>query len=247
MDGDQAFFNLRGAILLRTGRSSFSALPERQIREMQGGTMRVVAGSEGSKDFRQAELDLHRDMMSRFIDYAREANTPASCTLILRSASSTPAQVLTLMKDALTKTGIQARAILAKLEPERDLQKLYATLSALSPESEATALIRWARNPRLLDAHEQVAYGHDMCWSGDAMRRDADKRNPLALFEANAPGATLHARRAFKALWGASVPAPSHLLDARETAKPSATYEPATDALVTALKAPAQGWPLVRH
>lgn len=209
--------------------------------------MRVVAGLQGSKDFRQAELDRHLEAMSRFIERTRETSTPASCTLILRSASSAPAHVLTLMKDALTEVGIQAKVILAKLQPEQDLQKLYATLTALSPDADGTALIRWARNPRLLDAHEQVAYGHDMCWSGDAMRRDADKRNPLVLFETDSPDAALRARCAFKALWNASVSAPTHLLDARGTAKPSAAYEQASNTPVTALKAPDQGWPLVRH
>lgn len=208
--------------------------------------MRVVAGSEGSKNFRQADLDRHLEAMSRFVERVRETNTPASCTLILRSAASAPAQVLTLMKDALAEAGIQARAILAKLEPEQDLHQLYATLTTLSPEADSAALIRWARNPRLLDAHEQAVYGDYMCWSGDAMRRDADKRNALALLEM-APEAALRAAHAFKALWAASVPAPARLLDARETAKPSGAYEQTTGAPVAALRRPAQGWPLVRH
>jgi hypothetical protein len=222
-------------------------LPGSQIREMQGGAMRVVASSEGSRNFRQADLDRHLEAMSHFVERVRETNTPASCTLILRSAASAPAQVLTLMKDTLAEAGIQARVLLAKLEPEQDLRQLYAALTTLSPEADSAALIRWARNPRLLDAHEQAAYGHDMCWSGDAMRRDADKRNALALMETNAPEATLRAAMAFKALWAASVPAPARLLDARETAKPSGAYEQTTSAPVAALKRPAQGWPLVRH
>ncbi|WP_141701354.1 hypothetical protein [Methyloceanibacter marginalis] len=145
--------------------------------------MRVVASSEGSRNFRQADLDRHLEAMSHFVERVRETNTPASCTLILRSAASAPAQVLTLMKDTLAEAGIQARVLLAKLEPEQDLRQLYAALTTLSPEADSAALIRWARNPRLLDAHEQAVYGHDMCWSGDAMRRDADKRNALALME----------------------------------------------------------------
>ena len=209
--------------------------------------MRVVAGSEGSKDFRQAELDRHLEAMSHFVEQTLQTKAKAPCcTLILRSPASAPAQVLTLMKDALTEAGIRAKVIFAKLEPEGDLRKLFATLSALSPEADGRELIRWARNPRLLDAHEQVAYGRDMCWSSDAMRRDADKRNPLALFETDAPEAALRARHAFKALWAASVPAPAHLLDARDT-KPCGAYEQAADTLVTVLRGPAQGWPLVRH
>lgn len=210
--------------------------------------MRVLAGSAVSKDFRQAELDRHREAMSRFVEHIvhTEASAPYF-TLILRSAASVPAQVLMLMKDTLSDAGIRAKVILAKLEPEADLIRLFATLSALSPEAEGCDLIRWARNPRLLDAHEQVVYGPRMSWSGDAMRRDADKRNPLALFETDNPDAALRARQAFKALWAASVPAPAHLLDARRTPKPAGAYEQAADALLTALNAPIQGWPLIRH
>ncbi len=135
--------------------------------------MRVVVGSETSKDFRQAELDRHLEAMSRFIERAgREPNASLCCTMVLRSGASAPAQALILMKDGLLGARVRANAILAKLEPEDALKDLFATLSALSADAPETALIRWARNPRLLDAHEQVTYGDDMCWSGDAMRRD---------------------------------------------------------------------------
>jgi hypothetical protein len=209
--------------------------------------MRVVAGSEASRAFRQAELDRHLAAMSRFVQQARETATPATCSLVLRSAASAPAHVLSLMKDSLAEAGIRARVILAMLEPETDLRKLFAALSALSPGADSAALIRWARNPRLLDAHEQVTYGTDMCWSGDAMRRDADRRNALALFDTGAPEAALRAAHGFKALWAASTTVPAHFLDARENSKPSAAYEQPTGAAVTALKTLRQGWPLVRH
>ena len=208
--------------------------------------MQVVAGSDGSKDFRQAELDRHVEAMSRFI--ARPADAaPPRCTLVLRSAASAPARALMHMKDALVSAGVRATVILAHLEPQDDLRQLFATLSELAPEAEGASLIRWARNPRLLDAHEQVTYGGTMCWSGDAMRRDADKRNPLVLFDMDAPEAALRAHHAFKALWGASVPVPAHHLSARRPAKPSGAYGQAANAPVTALRPQVGGWPLVRH
>jgi hypothetical protein len=208
--------------------------------------MRVVAGSDGSKDFRQAELDRHLEAMSRFIERHRNAPAPR-CTLVLRSAAAAPARALQHLKDALAGAGVRAAAILAHLEPQDDLRQLFATLSELAPEADSKALIRWARNPRLLDAHEQVTYGADMCWSGDAMRRDADKRNPLVLFDMDAPDAGFRAARAFTALWDASVPVPAHHLSARGTVKPSGAYEQAKDAPVTALRPHIGGWPLVRH
>jgi surface antigen len=210
--------------------------------------MRLVVGTEGSREFRQAERDRHLDAMARFVERATgDSGAPQCCTMVLRAANSAPAQALIAMKDALADAGVQATAILATLTPEDDLKALFASLAALSPDAPAAALIRWARNPRLLDAHEQATYGTDMCWSGDAMRRDADKRNPLVLFDTDAPGAARLAHLAFKALWGASVPVPARHLVAGGPAKPSGAYEQQDGAPVTALRPHLQGWPLVRH
>ena len=208
--------------------------------------MRLVVGSEVSTEFRQAELERHLEAMSRFVEHAGKQDAPC-CTMILRSAASTPAQALIHMKDALLGAGVRARAILAKLEPDDELRQLFASLTELAPDEPAPELIRWARNPRLLDAHEQVSYGETMCWSGDAMRRDADKRNPLVLFDTDAPDAARLSQLAFKALWAASVPVPERHLVTRGPAKPSGAYEQAQDAPITALRPHLQGWPLVRH
>jgi hypothetical protein len=210
--------------------------------------MRVVVGSEGSRDFRQAELDRHLEAMSRLIARAtRDGARSYRCTMIVRSAASAPAQALVTMRDALADARMQARAIVAKLEPQDDLRELFATLSSLAPDEPAAGLIRWARNPRLLEAHEQATYGETMSWSGDAMRRDPTKRNPLVLFDMDAPDATRLSRLAFKALWAASVPVPArHLVEGRP-AKPSGAYEQAAEAPVKAPRPHLRGWPLVRH
>ncbi len=209
--------------------------------------MRLVVGSEISSEFRQAELERHLEAMSRFVEQAGKQDA-LCCTMILRSATSTPAQALVYMKDALAKAGVRARAILAKLEPEDELKQFFSSLRALAPDEPAGELIRWARNPRLLDAHEQATYGETMCWSGDAMRRDAGKRNPLVLFDMDAPDAARLSAHAFSALWGASVPVPERHLVAGGNAKPSGAYERTQDdAPITALRRDLQGWPLVRH
>ena len=163
--------------------------------------MRVVAVSESARDLRQSELRRHLQMMSRFVECAK---TGSSLTMILRSAGSDPAKTLVGMKGALQRAGLSAKVIVARLEPENDLRQLFASLSELAPETPAPELIRWARNPLLLEAHEQVTYGEAMCWSGDAMRRDADRRNALALFNEEAPEMVRIGRLAFEALWAAS-------------------------------------------
>jgi hypothetical protein len=206
--------------------------------------MRGLAGLE--TDQRQSELRRHLKMMSRFIETA----TPgARLTMILRAADSDPAKTLIGMKGALQRVGATAKVILAKLEPDNDLKQLFAALSELAPRVPAHELIRWARNPRLLDAHEQAVYGEAMCWSGDAMRRDADKRNALTLFEEDSPGPVRLCRLAFAALWSASATVPERRLIGPASARPSGSFEQLSDPSVdpAALRPSWQSWPLLRH
>jgi hypothetical protein len=211
--------------------------------------MRVVAGSEPSKDLRCAELDRHLEFITEFVARAERGGEEPSLTLILRSAASSAAQALIGMGELLLRAGISARAVLATLEPDEDLRQFYASLSELSPREPAKALIRWARNPRLLDAHEQATYGASMCWSGDAMRRDADKRNALSLFEAEAPESVRLGRLAFAALWGASSVVSERRLTGCDLGRPSGAYEidPARLVTLSRFRPRQQGWPLVRH
>jgi hypothetical protein len=174
---------------------------------------------------------------------------PRELTMILRSPSAGPAQALILKARDLARAGITAKVIVAKLDPEEDARKLYACLSELCPRARAHELIRWARNPRLLDAHEQVTYGTALCWWGDSMRRDADKRNALSLIEDAAAGTLRLGRLAFKALWSASAILAERRLTGPAAAKPYGAYErdAETVAAVSALRPTRQGWPLIRH
>ena len=155
---------------------------------------------------------------------------------------------MVLMKDELERVGLDAKVVLAKLEPQEELRQLFLSLTHLSPRQQPCQLMRWARNPRLLDAHEQVTYGEAVCWSGDAMRREADRRNALTLFNETAPELVRLGRLAFDALWAASSPVPErHLVD-RPAPKPSGSYEQAqAPAAVSPVRPSLQAWPLVRH
>jgi hypothetical protein len=208
--------------------------------------MRVVVGSESLRESQQGELRRHLQMMSRCIERAKAG---FSLTMILRSAGSDPVKALVGMKGALRNAGVRAKVILARLEPEDDLKQLFASLSELAPHEPPPELIRWARNPRLLDAHEQVTYGEAMCWSGDALRRDADRRNALSLFDEEAPDTVRLSRLAFRALWAASSLVPEQRLLGSATARPSGAYEQdsETAVAVSTLRPRLQGWPLIRH
>lgn len=212
--------------------------------------MRIVVGSGSSTDLKQAELDRHLEILSRFIARVEsDGAEPRTLTMILRSAASTASLALIGMSRDLARAGIVAKAVVASLEPEEDLRRLFASLSELCPADSAEELIRWARDPRLLDAHEQVTYGATVCWSGDAMRREADKRNALSLFDESAPRTALLAQRAFEALWSASTVVAERRLIGPATVKPSGAYEADPESLtaVSPLRPSLQGWPLLRH
>jgi len=213
--------------------------------------MRIVVGSGSSRDLKQAEFDRHLELLAQFVARVEAcAVEPRSLTMILRSASSSPAQALIAKARNLLGARIAAKVLVARLEPEDDLRRLYACLSELSPQDPAKELIRWAHNPRLLDAHEQVTCGASLCWSGDCMRRDADKRNALSLFEDGSGDTVRLGRLAFEALWSVSTVVAERRLTGPATPKPSGAYErnaAENVAAVSALRPNLQGWPLLRH
>ena len=109
--------------------------------------MRIVVGSGSSRDVKEAELDRHLEIMSEFIGRIEaRADEPRELTMILRSASSGPAQALILKARDLARTGIAAKVVVAHLDPEDDVRKLYACLSQLKPRGRTHELIRWARD-----------------------------------------------------------------------------------------------------
>ena len=214
--------------------------------------MRVVTTLDASSDWQQAGIDRHTLMLSTFINSGKNALfSPEfrTMTLVVRSAVSDPALALLGMKDELLSARIRAKVIVAKLDPEDGLKQLFIALSELSPGQPANELIRWAKNPRLAEAHEQVTCGHSFCWSGDAMRRDAGKRNALALFDEDSPDAMQRTNRAFLALWNASIAVPRARLSAGPMGRPLGSYETLSDAsaVPSALRAALQCWPVVRH
>ena len=156
--------------------------------------MRIVVGSGSSRDLKHAELDRHLEILAQFVASVEcGVGEARKLTMVLRSASSGPAQALIVKARDLKRVGIVAKVLVTTLEPDVELRRLYACLSELSPRDPARELIRWARNPRLLDAHEQVTYGDAISWSGDAMRRDPSSRclrmsqSTLELHDGEAP------------------------------------------------------------
>jgi hypothetical protein len=66
--------------------------------------------------------------------------------------------------------------------------------------------VRVARNPRLIEAHEQLVLGARACWTGDTMRRDPATCDAYESFVADGPELAAAARLTFERLWSDGEP-----------------------------------------
>ena len=127
-------------------------------------------------------------------------------TLIARSPASPAAGALALKADELAADQVGAHLIFGKPAPSDALEDVLGALKPALRGESVPSRVRWARNPALLDAHEQLTLGSAICWSGDAMRRAPQRPQALEIFDESAPDTVRRALLAFSALWAASKP-----------------------------------------
>jgi len=124
--------------------------------------------------------------------------TPNTHLLIVaRSLTSPIVMAITGLSQEIARAGLAVRLILAQLD------------AAPSPEDWGRSIafgfeIRWAKHPRLIEAHEQLVIGPHTCWIGDCMRRDPAKCDAYESFVEDCGEAAGCATVSFERLWGAS-------------------------------------------
>jgi hypothetical protein len=118
-------------------------------------------------------------------------------TLLARSYESPIAQAVVQHAGVIAERGIKVRALFAIATAQGDAGAWTSLDAGLEFERE----VRWSRNPRYFDAHEQIVLSTASCWIGDCMRRDPAKRDALDLPKPNCPEAALFASRSFDHLW----------------------------------------------
>jgi hypothetical protein len=123
-------------------------------------------------------------------------------TLVARSAESPVARALVALGGDIASRGIIVRAIFGHLECE----KSPIGWSIAGPEIPFNRQLRWAKNPRLADAHEQLVLGPHTSWIGDCLRRDPSRRDAYEQFAATDAATTMTLQTSFSRLWNASVP-----------------------------------------
>jgi hypothetical protein len=124
---------------------------------------------------------------------------PSHLLLVARSLDSPVVKAITGLADDIAAAGLGARLILAHVDRE-PLPEDWGRGLAFTYE------IRWARHPRLVEAHEQLVLGPETCWIGDCMRRDPGKCDAYESYVEDCGEAAGCAAVSFERLWHASQP-----------------------------------------
>ena len=137
-------------------------------------------------------------------------------SVVARSAESPVARALVAVGSELASRGMTVRAIFSQLEPE----KTPIGWSVSGPEIQFQRDLRWAKNPRLADAHEQLVLADSVCWTGDCMRRDPSRRDAYEQFVTADVRTSRTLQISFERLWEASFPLAIRTVSGKRDAKP---------------------------
>jgi hypothetical protein len=140
--------------------------------------------------------------------------------LVARSLDSPVVKAISTLSEDIAAAGLGVRMILAHVDRE-PLPEDWGRGVPFGYE------IRWARRPRLVEAHEQLVIGPETCWIGDCMRRDPAKCDAYESFVEDCGEAAGCAAVSFERLWHASEPLASHKGGARCTPGPVPVIEAA--------------------
>jgi hypothetical protein len=132
-----------------------------------------------------------------------DATAPVrAVTMLARSPESPIAQAVLRLGSELAERRIRVRAIFACLDAPAGAAVWTSGQSTVPFGRE----VRWARNPRFIDAHEQLVLHGAACWLGDCMRRDPTKRDSLDQSKAKCITSAGFATTSFERLWNVSEP-----------------------------------------
>jgi hypothetical protein len=121
--------------------------------------------------------------------------------LIARSVESPVVKALAAHAAGLAAGSFSVRMIVAQVDAET-MPRGWALSDTVDVECE----VRWARKPRLIEAHEQLVLGPETCWIGDSMRREPAKCDAYETFVEDCANTTAGAIVSFERLWKTSEP-----------------------------------------
>jgi hypothetical protein len=121
--------------------------------------------------------------------------------VIARSTQSPVVKSIAALARDIAAAGCPVRLILAKGE-RAALSDAFIAVQTAGVDCE----VRVVRNPRLIEAHEQLVLGVRACWTGDTMRRDPATCDAYESFVNDAPELAAAARVTFERLWSDGEP-----------------------------------------
>lgn len=116
--------------------------------------------------------------------------------VVARSAQSPLVKSIAALAHEIAAAGCRVRMILARAD-RSGLADAFIAAQAAALECE----VRSVRNPRLIEAHEQLVLGPRASWTGDSMRRDPAICDAYESFAEDCPEMAAAARATFERLW----------------------------------------------
>lgn len=136
--------------------------------------------------------------------HASAAQPSHEIRVIARSAESPVFKVIAANAAEIAAGGHPVRAILAL--PDRDA--LTREWALVAGNAAVDFELRWVRDPRLIEVHEQLVLGPRTSWTGDSMRRDPVKCDALETFVDDCAKTASSVSALFERVWIASEPLP---------------------------------------
>jgi hypothetical protein len=121
--------------------------------------------------------------------------------LVARSVESPVVRAIAALAADIVAAGYTVRLIVA--QTDADTMPRGWTLS---DTVEVDCEVRWARKPRLIEAHEQLVLGPETCWIGDSMRREPTKCDAYETYMDDCARTAASATTSFERLWQTSEP-----------------------------------------
>jgi hypothetical protein len=164
--------------------------------------IRISVTRRGEKDERLGAF-IARSLVAA--GQSAEAQRRGGICVIARSVESPVSRAIGALAKNIAAAGHSVRMILVKpgrLPPPGGFAEAHA--AALDCE------VRLARDPRLIEAHEQLVLGHRTCWMGDSMRRDPAASDAYESFVDDCAELAAAAQATFERLWLAAEPLFAH-------------------------------------
>jgi len=159
--------------------------------------LRMSVTRRGEKEQRLGEF------IGEYLGDAQHARPQPGTEILLvaRSVESPVVKAIAAQAAEIAAAGYGVRLIVAQTDVD-SMPRGWALCDTVDVDCE----VRWARKPRLIEAHEQLVLGPQTCWIGDSMRREPAKCDAYETYIDDCTKTTAVAILSFERMWQTSEP-----------------------------------------